>query len=248
VLRSAYKHWYFKENLYKIDAIQKERHGIGIPIIKLPLGHNPKDRTLAHEIGANLRTNEKAHVVLPPGWEIMFAKLEGQHVDALASASHHTEMIFTNVLAQAVYASAEGNATTMMELFYKSTRHIADLVRNVINKYCIPYLVLANWDIENYPELRVRRLGDTSEARTVSFALRNLVGAGIIVPDDPLEDWSREIIDAPRADPRTKREVATPQGGPKPPQPGRTGMPRQSAAGNQRQLPSGGAGTDRSGG
>jgi len=33
VLRSAYKHWFYKENLYKIDAIQKERHSIGIPVI-----------------------------------------------------------------------------------------------------------------------------------------------------------------------------------------------------------------------
>src|SRR5213076_1826132 len=44
VLRSAYKHWYFKYQLYKIDAIQKERHGLGIPVIKLPVGYSTKDR------------------------------------------------------------------------------------------------------------------------------------------------------------------------------------------------------------
>jgi hypothetical protein len=246
VLRSAYKHWYFKENLYKIDAIQKERHGIGIPIIKLPPNFTPTDKTLAHELGANLRTNEKAHVVLPPNWEILFAKLEGQPVNPLESAQHHTEMIFQNVLASAVYASAAGDAQSMMELFYKSTRYIADLVRGVVNKYVIPYLVLPNWGIEDYPELKVRRLGDTQEARTISFALRNMVGAGIIQVDDDLEAWAREIIDAPRADPTTRRLAATPQqpGGA---QPARVGPPRQAQASNTRP---GGAntGADQSGG
>jgi hypothetical protein len=251
VLRSAYKHWYFRENLYKIDAIQKERHGIGIPIIKLPPNFTPADKILAHELGENLRTNEKAHIVLPPNWEIMFAKLEGLAVDPLASAQHHTEMIFQNVLAQAVFASATGDAETMMELFYKSTRYVADLVRVVMNQYVIPYLVLGNWGIEDYPQLKVRKLGDTQEARTISFALRNMVGAGIIQVDDPLEEWSREIIDAPRADPSTRRQVPTPQnrGTVGPP---RVGPPRQTpAAGGTRQGTTPGApnsGFDQSGG
>jgi hypothetical protein len=251
LLRSAYKHWYFKENLYKIDAIQKERHGIGIPVIKLPPGFTNKDKQLAQELGMNLRTNEKAHVVLPPLFELEFAKLEGQRVDALASAKHHTEMIFQNVLAQAIYAAAEGDAQSMMELFYKSTRYIADLVRGVLNKYCIPYLVQANWGHDRYPELKVRRLGDTAEARTVSFALRNLVGAGIIRPDDDLEDWSREIVDAPRSDISSLRQVAAPQA-PKPPGASPAKPPRQApAAGGMKQGTNAGAantGTDQSGG
>ena len=75
ILRSAYKHWYFKDNLYKIDAIQKERHGIGVPIIRLPVNFNNEDRDKAKEIGRNLRTNEQAHVVLPPMWELEFAEI-----------------------------------------------------------------------------------------------------------------------------------------------------------------------------
>lgn len=251
VLRSAYKHWYFKENLYKIDAIQKERHGIGIPVIKLPPGFKDNDKRLAQELGMNLRTNEKAHVVLPPNFELMFAKLEGQRVDALASVKHHTEMVFQNVLAQAIYAAAEGDAQSMMDLFYKSVRYIADLSRGVFNKYCIPYLTQANFGHDRYPELKVRRLGDTAEARTISFALRNLVGSSIIQPDDDLEDWSREIVDAPRRDPSSVRQVATPQapdggdqnsggsgapGAPAAPKPSPAGPPRQSpAAGGQQQ-------------
>jgi hypothetical protein len=77
VLRSAYKHWYYKDQLYKIDAIQKERHGIGIPVIALPPGYKQEDKDLAENLGRNIRTNERAHITLPPGWEIAMLKMEG---------------------------------------------------------------------------------------------------------------------------------------------------------------------------
>lgn len=231
VLRSAYKHWFFKEQAYKIDGIQKERHSIGIPIIKLPMGFTDNDRRLAHEIGRNLRTNERAHVVLPPMWEIIFAKLEGRPVSALETADHHTRMIYQNVLAQGLWVagSKDIDTETVMELFYKSTRQIANIVRGIINHYMIPDLVAANWDnVDHFPELKVRRLGDTNEARVLSFALRNLVGAEIIQVDDRLERWAREFIDAPSHDPSTKRELKALQNK------GAFGMPKQAPAGNKK--------------
>jgi hypothetical protein len=253
VLRSAYKHWYFKENLYKIDAIQKERHGIGIPIIKLPPGFTTDDRNKAHELGENLRSNEKAHVVLPPFWEVMFAKLEGQPVSPIESAEHHNKMIYHNVLAQAVYASVTGADTDVMELFYKSSRHLADMVRSVFNKYVIPQIVQPNWGIDDYPELKLRRLGDTKEARTISFAVRNAVGAGLLRVDDQLEEWFRDLIDAPKFDQNTYRPAPVKQApGGSAPAPARVGPPRQApAAGGMQQGRNAGrsnSGTDQSGG
>jgi CubicO group peptidase (beta-lactamase class C family) len=53
----------------------------------------------------------------------------------------------------------------------------------------------------------------------MSFAVRNLVGAGVITPDDPLEDLLREEMDLPKRDPETARAVPTPQGGPDPEKP-----------------------------
>jgi hypothetical protein len=127
-----------------------------------------------------------------------------------------------------------------MEMFLKSTRYIAEIIRDVFNKYCIPQLVDWNFEVDAYPELRVRRIGDTQDWRTLSFALRNLTGAGIVQVDQPLEDWIRDEMDLPRLDPTTVREVATPQAV-------RVGPPRQSPAPNMRTQQSRRAGTDRSG-
>ncbi len=259
VLRSAYKHWFYAENAYKIDGIQKERHGIGIPIITLPVGFSKSDKELAHEIGRNLRTNESAHVVLPVAWEIIFAKLEGQPVSALETAVHHSRMIYKNLLLDALWGtSSDGAATAQQLMFYKSSRYTADVIADTINSWVIPQLVDFNWfGIEEYPELRVRKLGDIEDSRTNSFSARNYVGAGIIIPDEDLEAWARQDIDAPRADPATRRDVEAPQDpnskkdddeGDDEKKSGQAGPSRQSQAKNQKQKQGGNAGNDKSGG
>ena len=209
VLRPAYKHWYFKDQLYKVDAIQKERHGIGIPVIQLPPGFNEEDKRLADEMGRNLRTNEKAHIVLPPNWVIMMLKMEGQAVNALTSIEYHDTLIAREILGQFINnTSAAATQESLQTLFLKSTRYIAETIRDVFNKFGIPELVMLNFPgVEEFPELRVRRIGDTMDWRTVSFAIRNFIGAGVIIPDDRMEDWIRDEMDLPPVEEDTKRII-----------------------------------------
>jgi hypothetical protein len=259
LLRSAYKHWYYKDNLYKIDAIQKERHGIGIPVIKLPPNFTTDDRILADELGRNLRTNERAHVVLPPNWELEFAQIGGQPVNCIESINHHDDQIAKNIMAIFL-----GKSSTSKEedqaLFLKGTRFIADAIIDSINLYAIPQLINYNFPRHprGYPKLKARSIGEQADWRTKSFAVRNYVGAGIIRPDDALEKSIREDMGLPPADPETMRVVAAPQaaqgqgpvGGdtnkPTKPAPPKAGPPRQSAP--SAKPPSTNAGRDRSGG
>jgi hypothetical protein len=258
-LRQAYKHWFYKDQLYKIDAIQKERHGIGIPVIKLPVGFSNGDKMAADELGRNLRTNERAHVVLPPNWDLLFAKMEGHPVNAMESIEHHDARIRESILAKFV----GDNVTTQKEdlaLFLKATKHLADGVCDTFNLYAIPQLVDFNFPRtpNGYPKLRARNIGEYEDQRTFSFTIRNLVGAGLITPDERLESYLRQFLDLPRADEETRREVATPQDPNeveeeeeddknKKQSGARVGMPRQTPKARVG-LARGNAGTDRSGG
>ena len=241
-LRELYKHWYYKENLYKIDAIQKERHGIGIPVIKLPPNFTPKDKELADELGKNLRTNEWAHIVLPPLWELEFAEVRGQTVDVLQSIDHHDMKLLEAVIGSFAVTNQKADAEVMVDIFMKASRYVADLIREVINKFAIPELISYNWNgVDDFPKLRVRHIGQVADLRTISFTLRNLIGAKAITPDDKLEEYLRDINDLPRRDEATAREAETPQlPGARP--------PRQSTAGNQQNMPGASAGDDQSGG
>lgn len=245
ILRSAYKHYFYKDTLYKIDAIQKERHGIGVPLIRMPMGFSKADRELADNLGRNLRTNERAHITIPMNWEVAFAKLEGQPVDCLRSIEHHDMKIKSNILAPFM---DEANVNPdSLDVYYKATRYIANTLCDTVNKYLIPQLVGMNFTRGNNPMLRVRRIGEEEALRTLSFAFRNFVGAGAIRPDDPLEKFLRSELDLPPADPDTSRVTQTPQAPqgqpnpnqkgakpasganpPTPPGPPRVGPPRQS--------------------
>jgi len=213
-LRNAYKHHYYKDQLYKIDAIQKERHGIGIPVIKLPPNFDRvKDIAEANALGRNLRANERAHIILPPNWEIMFAKLEGNPVDCIKSIEHHNDMIRESVLA-GFLGSDKPTKEEDTSMFLKATRFIANSICDAFNMYLIPDIVKYNFDgVTEFPKLAVRQIGEQADARVFSFALRNLIGAGVVRPDDKLEEYVREVLDLPEVDLATVRVVKTPQAG-----------------------------------
>ena len=230
VLRAAYQHYYYKTQLYKIDAIQKERHGIGIPVIKLPVGFTITDKTEANILGRNLRTNERAHIVLPPNWDLYFAKLEGNPVDAMASIKYHDQAIRESVLA-GFLGNEKATNEDDLGLFLKATRFVANSICDAFNNYVIPDLVKYNFKDADIPKLQVRQIGEQADNRTMSFTLRNMVGAGLIRPDDVLENYLRELFDLPPVDLATVRIVKAPQAA------GATGTVPNATPGTNTLLP-----------
>lgn len=211
LLRPVYKHWYYKTQMEKIDAIQKERHSIGIPVIILPPNFSPNDKVLAEELGSNLRTNDRAHVVLPPLWEIKFAEVKSTGLaDPMDTIKHHDLQIQKNILAPFMDAGLKEDETGF---FLKNARDIATVITRNFNDYAIKQLVDKNYlRLPNgYPKLRARRIGEEQDWRTMSFAVRNMIGAGAIIPDDVLEAFLRDLMDLPVADEATARIIQQPQ-------------------------------------
>ncbi|HEX6825801.1 MAG TPA: hypothetical protein VF077_05725 [Nitrospiraceae bacterium] len=209
ILRTAYKHWYYKEQFYKIDGVQKERHGLGVPKINLPPGYSQNDLDLARQLGSNFRTNERAFMIVPPGWEMDFTKLEGNMVNALESAQHHDLMIARNVLVQFIntgtgsgssggQSGARASSATMYDLFLKSLRHVGNQIADVLNVHLIPQLVDYNYTVKRYPKLCVRRVGDVRDMQAWTASIRNLVLADVISVDTDTEAWVRKEMEMPQ--------------------------------------------------
>ena len=134
-----------------------------------------------------------------------------------------------------------------MSLFLKATRFLADSICDAFNLYLIPELIRYNYGSGvDAPKLTVRQIGEQADLRTLSFALRNVIGAGIVRPDDRLEEYVREIMDLPPADLTTVRVVKAPQAAQQPqgPLPNATpgvqnarGNNNNNQAGTQGQMP-----------
>jgi hypothetical protein len=205
VLRTAYKHWYYKNNLYSIDGIQKERHGMGYPIIHMPQGYTDKDIAAAMELLRNIRTNEEAGAALPPGWILEFAKMEGQPVDVLKSIDHHNGMILLNVLAAFSLAGvsdvsgfSRGTSASSQDIFTKSLRFMGNLLCEQVNKSVIPQLVDYNFQVNGvYPKLGIRNIGETKDLQQLASAISNLLAQNAITMDYDTEQWFRKVFDIP---------------------------------------------------
>ena len=214
LLRTAYSHWYYKTHLYKIDAIQKERHSLGIPKGKLLPGFTQASKEAMRTLLRNLRTNEEAFMLLPPNVDVEIAFPTGHPVEVLQSANHHNLMILLNVLAQftalGLESSGGGRATAgaQVDMFMKAFRYVANVICDMFNMYVIPELVVWNYPTRNFPTLKVRNIGETRDLQMLAAALANLFAQGGLTTDDPTEDWIRQVFDMPKL---TTQRPTTPQ-------------------------------------
>ena len=208
ILRSAYKHWYIKDKLYKFDAIRHERQSVGIPIIYLPKNSTPEDKLEAQRIVRNIRSTEQTGIVMPgpkdEGWLFEFADSRANSgTDLFESIKHHNREISKNVLAQFLelgdtQSGSRALGESQWDLFLLSLEAIAKQIADTINKHLIQEMVDLNYDIweYSYPQLKFEKLWSVDYA-VLTTNLVALTGAGLLEKDDNLEDYIRESFGLP---------------------------------------------------
>ena len=212
MLRGAYKHWYYKDKFYKIDAMAFERQGLGVPMIKMPLGYTVSDEANAIKSLQNLRANEGAYLVLPPAYEAEMMNMGSSSTrDPESSINHHNKEILQSVLAQFLeLASAKGQGGSKAlsqdhsDLFLKAMEAVAGNLISVINKNLIPELVDMNFnDVKVYPVLDFSGISKVDVA-ALSKAYGDLVTAGALTPTDDDQQYLRAMMGLP---PRTQDDI-----------------------------------------
>jgi len=201
VLRSAYKPYYFKELLEKIDAISFERHGVGVPVFRAPKSPKPSDMAKAEELGKNLRANEKAFVILPFEWELEI--LKGQQAsDATEKIKRYNREILSNVLAQFLDLGATSSGSRSLsedhsDLFFKIEQSHGDYICDIMNDHLIPQLVDLNFNnVKQYPKMSVSNIQKIN-MQIFSQALNQLAQAKMITIDVEFEEYIRDIFGLP---------------------------------------------------
>lgn len=215
VLRSAYKHWYVKNQLYKIDAIKHDRWGIGIPVVSLPEKSIDLDidKTRAEALAKNLRAHEQAYVIKPFGFGVeLLAMPTRVGTNVMPSVQHHNEQIVVNILAQflTLGTTKSGNRAlggSFQDLFLLSLQSIAKYTEDTINRYCIKSLVDYNFITDRYPKLKASKIKETSFTN-LADAVSKLMNVGALTPDEELEDYVREIGSLPtKPKPKTQKTI-----------------------------------------
>lgn len=222
VLRPAYKHWYIKDQLYRIQAIAADRHGVGIPVLGLPENaDDPASMTRAEEIGAAVRAHEQGYAALPFGWKFDIVGGANRAMDVLPVIQHHDRMIAVSVLAQFLtlgerpegsYALSEDQSS----LFMMVERAVGEYVCDVHNRYLLPKWIAFNKPAgTKVPTLAVVGI-ETRNAERIITALAAAATAGLVTTDLALENAVRELANLPLL---TERPVVPPPATPPAPPP-----------------------------
>lgn len=219
VLRSAYKHWYYKDKLYQIDAIGHERQALGVIKIKHPKNAKTSDMTAAENAARNLRANEEAFIKEPEGWELEFMDMKaGSLKDTEPSIGHHNRQIPVSVLAGFMDLGATTGSgsralgETQLKVFEYSVKSIADYIADTVNRYIIKDLVDLNYNVTEYPKLVAGEVSGES-LKELASALKDLIGAGVIVPTEEDEAYLRGIMSLPERPEDSKADESEDEAG-----------------------------------
>jgi hypothetical protein len=253
-LRPAYKHWFIKDQLYRIDAIAAERHGVGIPVMSMPDGatsDTAMDR--AEDILAGVRAHERGYVVEPFGYKFSVAGMgQGRAMDLLPIIQHHDRMIAVSVLAPQLALGENPQGSFAMSkdqsgFFMLAERAVAAQIAEIHNRYLIPKWVNFNYaGVTRYPKLEFGAI-ETRDVAELINALVPAVNAGLVTADDRLEAWIRDTAGLPERDPSTARialkitervNPAAPTTEPSLPTPAPAPAPGTSTSTNPKEVPS----------
>lgn len=207
IYRRLYKHWFYKDDAYRIDGIRLDRYGVGVPVAKIQQGH-VLDNDELNEIEMTLialRSHERAYIIEPPlvDFRIMTPDNGTGGVSGLMeSVNHHDAQIVRGVLAQFLSDHAEGLNTnrtkTLADIFLHALKAEANAIAGDVRSQLLRRWCAANFDMSDkrVPLVTVQGIGDLT-AEQLGGVLQPFVAAGVITPEDGLEDVIRKLLMLP---------------------------------------------------
>ena len=209
MLRSAYPHWWIKQQLYKIDAIAHQRFGIGIPIAR------PTDKDQFHPPGQEGSTGDPAGSVRrqgelhPGGWFCLPdscrprgtppapATIQAGVLSTTIHRSRRRRWLFSCNWELRRPDQQGDVSVTFADIFFNSLQALADEIAEVYNRDLIRPLLAYNFGagVEARLTWADIRLHDIS---TLAKFLQSLSAlAALSMPDEGIEGRLREISNLP---------------------------------------------------
>lgn len=240
ILRTAYRSWYFKRRIQEIEGIGIERDLAGLPVITTPEGMDiwDKDDEDMNAIRAgleamvkNIRRDSTEGLVLPFGYTFELTSTGGsRQFDTNSIIARYDTKISQTVLADFIQLGHESVGSFALSsdktnLFSMAICAFLDIICQTFNSQGIPALIDINGDhfagVTDYPRLTHGDIEDVDLATVATF-IKDMTSIGVIIPDESLEDYVRQLGKLPKrttdAVPMEARRAAQQQGN-EPPEP-----------------------------
>lgn len=233
ILRSIYRGYYSRRNVEIQEGIGIERDLSGLPIIKIPSEYMSGDATedqkaianMYANIGNNLKRNEQGYVLMPSDIYGNGENASGDNLFEieLLSASGNRQVDTTQVIGRLNQTMMQGMLTDFLLLggsvgsyalssnkvmaFTTAIESYLDVIAEQFNDKAIPLL----WELNGMDPAKAPKLVHTGveniDLEILGNFLKNAAAAGVITPDDELEDAIRGRANLPSRNDGTDEEA-----------------------------------------
>ena len=163
----------------------------------------------------SVRRDEYEGLVLPHGFEFELVSTGGaRQFDTNAIINRYDTKIAMTVLADFLMlghnkVGSFALSSDKTELFSVAISSFLDVICETFNSQSIPALIDINGDhfngITDYPKMTHGEIEDV-DMKSVGQLIKDMAGIGILIPDDGLEDYVREIAHLPERTTDSRRE------------------------------------------
>lgn len=211
ILRNAYRSWYFKKRIQEIEGIGIERDLAGLPVIHTPQDMDIWDRedprmvqmyAEMEEMVKSIRRDEMEGVILPYDFKLELLSSGGtRQFDTNAIIDRYDTRIAMTVLADFIFLGHQQTGSFALssdktELFAVAIGAFLDIICETFNSQGIPQLIDINGrhfeSITGYPKMTHGDIEDMDITKVSAF-IKDMTGIGVLVPDDGLEDYIRQV-------------------------------------------------------
>lgn len=211
ILRNAYRSWYFKRRIQEIEGIGIERDLAGLPVLYVPedsevwddlVPENVKKRQILEYMIKNIRRDELEGCVFPDSYKLELLSSSGtRQFDTNAIINRYDTRIAMTVLADFIFLGHDKTGSWALssdktELFAVAIGAFLDIICETFNSQGIPSLIDINGQyfagITEYPKMTHGDIEDADITKVSSF-IKDMTGIGVLVPDDSLEDYIRQV-------------------------------------------------------
>lgn len=204
LLRYCYRDWYMKKTLIKVNGINIERLGAGVPVLEFGDNISPEEKERARQIARQFRANEEAFLEKPANSKFEMLDMKSSSTkDGLPTIKYHDMEIAGSVLSSFMkLGSTQTGSRAVGDVQYKpyllQEEALAQNIQSTIQEQLIKQLCDINFsDLPNgYPKLKHGKFQDDDIA-ALATAVQNLSTAGFLTSNFETEQHLRRAMHLP---------------------------------------------------
>ena len=219
IFRNAYRDWYYRSNIERIESIGVERDLTGIPVLKPGANDEVHDENgqltavgkWAWQLVRNVKRNEQEGIVIPNDWTFDLQGSPGKRqFDLNAVITRYDAKIALSILSQFLVlgiVNSSGSfalSKSQSDLYYRAIEGFANLICHTVNSQFIGSKAVSIFNNVERPKLVALGINKLNLGDLAGF-LGRVLKFNVIQPDDEFEKHLRRVASLPEKDESSTR-------------------------------------------